>query len=66
MPGEHEACISREWALLRENGELEATVDRLRMQLHVANAERRLAMRALRVLEGAFSRKSSGRPAPTQ
>jgi len=52
----HEACMSREQALIRENGELEDEIHRLRMELHVANAERRLAMRALRLLEYSLSR----------
>ena len=66
MYEEHEACRSREKALIRENGELEAEVDRLRMELHLANAERRLAMRALRLLEYALSRKSSDQPTPEE
>lgn len=58
MSAQHEACQSRERSLIRENGELEAENDRLRMELHLANSERRLAMRALRILEYALTKKS--------
>ena len=58
MSEQHDACRSREQSLIRENSELEAEIDRMRMELHLANAERRLAMRALRILEYAFAKKS--------
>lgn len=58
MSAQHEACQSREKSLVRENGELEAENDRLRMELHLANAERRLAMRALRMVEYALAKRS--------
>lgn len=58
MSEQHEACRSREQFLMRENSELDTEIDRLRMELHIANAERRLAMRALRILEYAFSKGS--------
>ena len=58
MSEQHDACRSREQSLIRENSDLEAEIDRLRMELHLANAERRLAMRALRMVEYALAKKS--------